>query len=70
MDVLKLLLSAGANVNNSSKWIVSPLISALLHSGRDKGLRKVVVCLIDSGANVNCGDADGMYATSRFVHMV
>ena len=74
LDVLKLLLSAGASVNNSSKWIVSPLISALLHSGRVTGLRRVVVYLIDSGADVNCGDADGktplMYAASRFVNGV
>ena len=35
LDVIKLLLSAGAYVNNPSKWIISPLISALIHSELD-----------------------------------
>ena len=30
LDVVKLLLLTGANVNNPSKWLISPLISALI----------------------------------------
>ena len=70
LDVIKLLLSEGANVNNPSKWLISPLISALMHSGWNRELQSTVVCLIGSGANVNFRDADGMtplmYAASRF----
>ena len=68
-DVVKLLLSAGANVNNPSKWLISPLISALMHvdSCWNRKLQRTVVSLVDSGANVNCRDADGitplMYAS-------
>ena len=35
LDVIKLLLSAGANVDNPSKGLISPLISALIRSGSD-----------------------------------
>ena len=55
LDVIKLLLSAGANVNNPSKWLISPLMSVLLCSGLDIRTvcrhRDTVACLIDSGAN-------------------
>ena len=77
MNVIKILLSAGANVNNRSQWSISPLISALnIDLCVDEGLRYqgTVACLIDSGANVNCRDADGMtplmYAASRFEYGV
>ena len=72
VDVIKLLLSAGAKVNNPTKWLLSPLSSALIPSkwSRELSCQRTVVCLIDSGANVNCRDADGMtplmYAASRF----
>ena len=69
LDVIKLLLSAGANVNNSSKWLISPLISALTVSGLGRELQRTVTGLIDLGANINYRDADGMtplmYASMR-----
>ena len=63
LDVIKLLLSAGANVNNPSKWSITPLISALNGvkvCSNARSCRKTLACLIDSGANVNCRCADGM----------
>ena len=69
--VIKLLLSVGANVNNPSKWLISPLMSALMHAWSDRRSQRTVAFLINSGANVNCRDADGMtplmYAASRLV---
>ena len=79
LDVIKLLLSAGANVNIPSKWSITPLISALMRAHRRSVHgQTMVTCLIDSGANVNCRDADGMtplmYAALRncgnFVQML
>ena len=58
--IIKLLLWAGANVNNPSKWLVSPLISALKQSSTTVNCKESVTCLIESGANVNYSDADGM----------
>ena len=67
--VIKLLVSAGANVNTPSKWLISPLMSALMHEWPDRRTESTVAFLINSGANVNCRDADGMtplmYAVSR-----
>ena len=66
LDDVKLLLSARANVNNPSKWLISPLMLAVinsgpsLHSQRSLHSQKTVACLIDLGANINCRDADGM----------
>ena len=62
LDVIILLLSAGANVNNPTKWSITPLISVLENSPFDLELlhQGTVAYLIDLGANVNCRDADGM----------
>ena len=68
MDLIKLLLLAGANVNNQNRWSIMPLLSAFLNPYDMGGslCRMTLACLIDSGANVNCRDADGktplMYA--------
>ena len=52
VDVIKLLLSAGANVNYQSRWSITPLISALLHLYKEQRppCRMTLICLIDSGA--------------------
>ena len=61
VDVIEVLLSAGANVNVQTGWSITPLISALFVT-RLEGVRctRTVACLLDAGANVNCRDADGL----------
>ena len=67
VDVIKLLLSAGANVNNQSSWSITPLISVFLRKYHRPSRATTLACLIDSGANVNYRYSDGltplMYAT-------
>ena len=48
--VIKLLLSAGANVNNQSRWSITPLISALLLRSNYRRSASLAY-LEDSGAN-------------------
>ena len=60
LDVIKLLLLAGANVNNPSKWLISPLMSALMHAVSGRRSQSTIAGLINSGADINCRDANGM----------
>ena len=72
VDVVKLLLRAGADVNNQSLWSVTPLLSALecpwlspivyavQADVKRSNCTQTLACLIKSGANVNYRDADGL----------
>ena len=60
VNVVELLLRAGADVNNQSRWSLTPLLSALESPGSSSQSRDTLACLIMHGANVNYRDADGM----------
>jgi ankyrin repeat protein len=53
-DVVKCLLSSGANINLSSKWGQSPLFIALMY-----GCCDIVKWLLGSGADINFSDNIG-----------
>ena len=67
VDVIEVLLSAGATINIQSGWSNTPLISALLYAFNEPvRCTRTLACLLDAGANVNYRDDDGrtplMYA--------
>lgn len=58
VDILKLLIKAGADVNHKDKWGLTPIFLACRNGGNVQG-EEILELLIDAGANINHQDDCG-----------